>query len=350
MTPHDSNPGSSGPCSVDPNVQQRRAGLRTPLPPPTSLFHFFPDPECPSGRRYGGLAGVGLTGECVAPQEGSTGIAQTSSTSTSTSDATSTTSTGGEAEATSLESTTAPGSSEDGGSSSTSGMLTADGSSSTGDPPSCATSTFFDAFDRPADSTLDNGWDELRAGAFSLVDEAAVVDSPATAGHRNLVVRPETEAGLDTTASMTFRYEDGTSEPGEGYPQLYLRTTTDGNDVTGYACVVTRSGPGTLELRRYIDDEGIVLESVGIDDLPVFTPSWRLEFTVQNTDPVEFECRLEREGEVVGTLVTTDAGPEALQTAGTAGFSTALSGAFGGQPLDLAYDDFQYDVTVCKDG
>ena len=50
----------------------------------------------------------------------------------------------------------------------------------------------------------------------------------------------------------------------------------------------------------------------------------------------------------VASLVTTDPSPSAIQTAGVMGFSTALSGVFGGKPLLLAFDDFQYEIELCE--
>lgn len=44
-------------------------------------FCSFPDAECASGRRYGELAGTGLTGQCVATDAGSTGVGDSTGTS-----------------------------------------------------------------------------------------------------------------------------------------------------------------------------------------------------------------------------------------------------------------------------
>ena len=52
-----------------------------------SGFCSFPDSECPSGRRYGDLAGVGLANECVIPGGDGTGSATSTTTTGGTSDA-----------------------------------------------------------------------------------------------------------------------------------------------------------------------------------------------------------------------------------------------------------------------
>lgn len=61
-----------------------------------SGFCSFPDPQCPSGRRYGELAGVGLENECVVPGEtaGSSGTAGGTTSETSSAQTSESTTTG----------------------------------------------------------------------------------------------------------------------------------------------------------------------------------------------------------------------------------------------------------------
>ena len=93
-------------------------------------FCSFPDQQCPSGRRYGELAGGGFANDCVDVEQGSTGL-ETSGTPAST---TTTTSASGSATLTTTQSSTSTTTSA--GSDSTTGGPTDE--SSSGDPqPTC---------------------------------------------------------------------------------------------------------------------------------------------------------------------------------------------------------------------
>ena len=90
-----------------------------------SGFCSFPDAACASGRRYGGLAGDGLGGECVDEPSASTGAPPPNDSAT------------GSGSTTTSTTTLSPGTSTDAASSSSSDAADASGSSETADPASC---------------------------------------------------------------------------------------------------------------------------------------------------------------------------------------------------------------------
>jgi hypothetical protein len=157
-----------------------------------SGFCSFPDASCPSEQRYGDHAGDGLGGECVPPDDGSTGIADTGSdTSPTTAAETATTSSAAETtplsdsgESSGVSSLTALGSSDATTSvDATTGDPT-DGSSDTGTTttggtePTCP--SFVDDFE---DGAIDASW--------TLMDGLFVTE---TMGELVFELSPENEA------------------------------------------------------------------------------------------------------------------------------------------------------------
>ncbi len=152
------------PCDAD--VQCLDAGIAGMCQSPG--WCSFPDAACPSGQRYGELAGDGLAGMCVPVDDGSTGVADdgpttmppttnatttedgSDTTLTTTTPITSGVDTSGDGSTTHAESTTsdsAPGTS---------------GDSSTGAPPECA--TYVDDFE---DGVIGAEWQVFLADLIS---------------------------------------------------------------------------------------------------------------------------------------------------------------------------------------
>lgn len=287
-----------------------------------SGFCSFPDPACPSGRRYGDLAGTGLANKCVDPDgESSTGIPN--DTSSSTSDGSS--SSGPASTSPSETSDASTSSSTGGGDSSTSG-------SSTGTP---GPMPFEDDFNRPDNPELGNGWVEKNPVIFSIEDNTARITPGArrVAYYDNLAYRPFEEAMLDARVEVDALIELGASTVGT--PQIYARVQPDAaspDGLTGYLCFI---GPGidTLTVRRQIGTA-----ETGLGSLPSNLgdrTTVRLQFEVTGTDPVELACRLlDDEGITLAQVLATDDDPLRIDEPGVAAFSMHL------QVRSFRYDNF----------
>lgn len=298
----------------------------------------FPDNECPSGQRYGDLAGAGLAGECVNPTAGTDSMTTTSDVSTATATTTATTT------------TTATGSTSTGvDDDSTSTGAAA--STSTGDVSDTSTGdpgepySFFDDFDRTDSDDIGNGWVEDNPPVFSLFGGEVVIDELASLSYeRNLVYRPLSESIADVEAVAAVRFN---SELQSGTPQVFARVQPDVRSREGasaYLCFYTNSG--YVQLRR----NNVAVETdLAQSGMPVpynLGDEYRLRLRVEGADPVQLLCALdvlmgERWSELA-SVMTTDDDAEALVEAGSVGFSTNV----GTQPY--RYDDF-YVVDVSSD-
>jgi len=306
----------------------------------------FPDPACPSGRRYGQHAPSDLGGECVpldvgteSTDGGTVSTTVTSATATSTSvgtldDDDGTTMGVSATVATSVDASSGSGE-VDTGATVTTGAET--GESTGGDPTG-----FFDPFDRPDGAALGNGWIEKTPGAFRILDEQVELESVNGQDFRdNLFYRPLDESLLDVEVTMTVNFF--TDEP-FGYPQMHLRVQAEDIvtplSLTSYAVFVDSGDPMVpqLTVNRIAGPDFGPAVSEPIEPPPVDAETYRLRGRVTGTDPVVLEGFFEvwdgNAWEVRTEATLMDAAPDRITTAGTVG-------AGGHLELDhFALDDF----------
>lgn len=309
----------------------------------------FPDTACPSGQRYGDLAGAGLAGECVNPiaqTESSTTTSETSATSPVTSTTTSTSPPTGSTTAVADGSSSATGESTDtttGPASTTSSTTDGSGSSSSGpgEPYS-----FFDDFARADGAAIGNGWVEDNPPLFSLLDGEVVIDDPSMSSYENnLVYRPLAEAIADVELAAVVRFD---TDSGAGIPQIFGRVQSDvrsRSGVSAYLCFYSSSG--NLVMRR--NNVAVETDLAASGDPIPYTPSeeYRLRLRIEGADPVELSCAFEvlmgENWSSLEMIAHDDDEPDALVQAGSVGFSTHVG------PQPYRYDDFYaVDISLAR--
>lgn len=318
----------------------------------SSGYCSFPDTECPSGQRYGELAGAGLAGECVNPTEGteSTGSASgTSTTSTATSTPTSTsTSTSAltgstsvaDGSSTSIE-ISATGSS--GPASSTSSTTEGSESSSTGPG---AVYSFFDDFNRADSEAVGNGWVEDNADIFSLLNGEVIIDEQMSSSYeRNIVYRPLSESIADVELAAVVRFN---TQASAGIPQIFARVQSDVESnmgVSAYLCFFSSSSNLVIRRNNLLEEAELAVSAntIGYDA----AQDYRLRFQVEGSDPVRLTCAFEGLDagmwSTVESVEASDNQADAIVEPGVVGFSTHI----GSQPY--RYDDFYaVDISLAR--
>jgi hypothetical protein len=261
----------------------------------------FPDGECPSGQRYGDLAGGGLARMCVPVEGSTTGVGDDAPTTLPTASETTTEASGSDSLSTTNPITsgvdvTGEGSTTHPESTTTSSTPGTTGDGSTGGPPECA--TYVDDFE---DGVVGAEWDVYLA---DLISEEA--------GARVFVVSTDPRDGYPTTAlAQSQDLTQGWVRARVGVPpahaqeQLFLTVSpvADTSDVVhwfleGDLLIARRQtiGQGAWidifetafdpDLHRWLqirgDDATLHFEVAGEDEAFAALASYDLEYTVDD--------------------------------------------------------------------
>jgi hypothetical protein len=198
--------------------------------------------------------------------------------------------------------------------------------------------TFFDSFQRPANTEIGNGWIEKTPNVFSITDNKVTrtLDGDWTT---NQVSRPPSEDLADVEVSIEFTLLD-VSQP--DWPQVFVRG--EPSTFAGYY-IWLEAGPSTYETPIDIARKGSA-ESwwTALDQkmapVAVAGERYRLRIAARGANPVVVDGDYERWNgsawDAVVTLHGEDSSPEAITGAGTWGFD----GHTGTTTGPYVYDNF----------
>lgn len=206
-------------------------------------------------------------------------------------------------------------------------------------PVDAAPLPFVDDFARADGAAIGNAWIEKTPSTWSL-DTGRVVRADSAVSYRdNLVYRPATEDTRDVEIAITGRFTTATT----GSPQIFVRLQSAGaataNEYDGYLLYVSGPSNGvTVNLGRQRGSVFVVtLASTTLSPPLDTTTDFRLSVSAVGTNPVMLRAQIDRLVGVtwtkVGEIVTTDADPLRIESAGSVGFSGDSVGT-------VTYDQF----------
>jgi hypothetical protein len=201
-----------------------------------------------------------------------------------------------------------------------------------------ASTDFVDAFARPGNANIGNGWIEKNPAAFAIAAGEVIHFPTSPESYRdNLVYRPASEDLLDVEISVQVRFVQMPPR----YPQIFVRAragTADSYD--GYLLYVE----GGVDANQVI--LGRQVGAVFVETLSQFTLSeslnttdrYRMVLRAQGTSPVMLAARVEKlvgaAWSSIGSTTFSDTAAERIAAPGTVGFA-------GDEVAAYVYDDFR---------
>lgn len=215
---------------------------------------------------------------------------------------------------------------------------------------------YYDDFNRTEISTNDdgssNGWVVQKTGDNKIGNLSGETDGQSFAGvlrvvhtgtngySQNVIMRPMTEASVDSKASVTFSNMGHFYSGGFSYANVHLRITdTNATNVTSYYASVNSN---YLKICRSEANGNTVTIATSASKSFGGNDKYRLELEATGTYPTTLTAKLYKvtSNELIETVTATDI-TAALQQAGTAGVSVTCNGA--GHSRNSKFEEFSYE-------